>query len=145
MSYRRTVLAFLAFVIGALSDLLLIRNGLSLGGLTVLDTYPALWPAWLAAVLMSSLLLEFWYSRSGYADADGPARESADPSGLQIPLAMLLGMVVTHTALLIRDVIVDPTSHNLWPFEFLFWGFAIAVPAYIGSMLARLMLNRARL
>jgi hypothetical protein len=145
MSYRRTVLAFLAFVIGALSDLLLIRNGLSLGGLTALDTYPALWPAWLAAVLMSSLLLEFWYSRSGYVDADGPARESADPSGLQIPLAMLLGMVVTHTALLIRDVIVDPTSHNLWPFEFLFWGFAIAVPAYIGSMLARLMLNRARL
>jgi hypothetical protein len=145
MSYRRTVLAFLAFVIGALSDLLLIRNGLSLGGLTVLDTYPALWPAWLAAVLMSSLLLEFWYSRGGYADAVGLARESVGPGGLLIPLAMLLGMVVTHTALLIRDVIVDPTSHNLWPFEFLFWGFAIAVPAYIGSMLARLMLNRARL
>jgi hypothetical protein len=143
LSYLRIAVALLAFVIGALSDVLLIRNGLSLSGPTMLDTYPAIWAAWLAAVLVSSFLLEFAYSRSRHANLVPPAREFIGSSDLLIPLAILLGMIVIHTALLLRDVIVDPTSHNLWPFEYLFWGFAIVVPAFIGSMLARLMLHRA--
>jgi hypothetical protein len=145
MSYLRAAAALLAFVIGALSDVLLIRNGLSLSGPTLLDTYPAIWPAWLAAVLVSSFLLEFAHSRSGHANLVPPAREFIGSSDLLIPLAILLGMLVTHTVLLLRDVIVDPTSHNLWPFEYLFWGFAVAAPGYIGSILARLMRDRARL
>jgi hypothetical protein len=145
VSYLRIAVALLAFVIGALSDVLLIRNGLSLSGPTLLDTYPAIWAAWLAAVLVSSFLLEFAYSysRSRRADLVPPAREFIGSSDLLIPLAILLGMVVTHTTLLLRDVILDPSSHNLWPFEYLFWGFAIAVPAFIGSILARLTFHRA--
>jgi hypothetical protein len=145
LSYLRIAVALLAFVIGALSDVLLIRNALSLSGPTLLDTYPAIWAVWLAAVLVSSFLLEFAYSysRSRHADLVPTARESIGSSDLLIPLAILLGMVVIHTTLLLRDVIVDPTSHNLWPFEYLFWGFAVVVPAFIGSILARLILHRA--
>jgi hypothetical protein len=145
VSYLRIAVALSAFVIGALFDVLLIRNGLSLSGPTLLDTYPAIWAAWLAAVLVSSFLLEFAYSRSGRADLVPPAREFISSGDLLIPLAILLGMVVAHTTSLVPDVIVDPTSHNLWPFEYLFWGFAIAVPAFIGSILARLILHRTRL
>jgi hypothetical protein len=143
VSYLRIAVALSAFVIGALSDVLLIGNGLSLSGPTLLDTYPAIWAVWVAAVLVSSFVLEFAYSywRSERADLVPPARDFIRSSDLLIPLAILLGMVVSHTTSLIRDVIVDPTSHNLWPFEYLFWGFAIAVPAFLGSILARLMLS----
>jgi hypothetical protein len=145
LSYLRIAVALLAFVIGALSDVLLIRSGLSLSGPTLLDTHPAIWAVWLAAVLVSSFLLEFAYSYSRSRDADlvPTAREFIGSGDLLIPLAILLGMVVVHTTLLLRDVIVDPTSHNLWPFEYLFWGFAVVVPAFIGSILARLILHRA--
>jgi hypothetical protein len=143
MSRRRTSFALLAFAIGALSDILIIRNGLSLSGPTLLDRYPTIWPAWLAAVFVSSLLLEFLHLRRAHADALELSRESDGLNSIFVPLAILLGMVVTHTALLIRDVIVDPTSHNLLPFEYLFWGGAVSVPAFVGSALARL-LNRAR-
>jgi len=142
MNRRRTVLALLGFMIGALSDGLFIRNGLSLSGPTLLDTYPVIWPVWLVAVLISSFVLEIL--RGGHLGAIGPSRESVGFSNLPIPLAILLGMVITHTALLIRDITIDTTSHNLWPFEYLFWGVAVGAPAYIGSMLARLILKQAR-
>jgi hypothetical protein len=142
MPYLRTIVSLLAFAIGALSDVLLIRNGLSLRGPTLLDKYPIIWPAWLAAVLVSSFLLELAYSYGGRADVPR-ARESIGSRGPLIPLAVVLGMVIMHTVLLLRDVTIDPTSHNLLPFEYLFWGFVIAAPAYIGSILARVVLNRA--
>jgi hypothetical protein len=144
MRNRITAFALLAFVLGALSDVLLIRNGLALGGRTLLDRYPVIWPVWLAFVLVCSFLLELGLRYSPTAYSGRPASALAHGT-LVIPLAILLGMAITHTVLLIRDVIVDPTSHNLWPFEYIFWGFVIVAPAFIGSLLARLILNRTRL
>lgn len=130
MTYRPSVSELAAFIVGALSDVFLIRNGLAYGGLTLLDKYPVLWPCWLAFILVSAFLLDFWARRSRGTDLATPAR------GLHIPLALLLGMVVTHTALLIRDVIADPTSHNLWPFEYLMWGLVVWTPAFVGALLS---------
>jgi len=143
MRFRLTAFALAAFAIGALSDVLLIRNGFSYSGLTLLDKYPAIWPGWLTFIFLCSFLLDFklQHSRAGHSDpsAPGPSREFAGSHGLPIPLAILLGMIVTHTTLLIRDLIADPTSHNLWPFEYLFWTIVVAAPACLGSILARVI------
>jgi hypothetical protein len=144
MRNRITAFALLAFVLGALSDVLLVRNGLALGGRTLLDRYPVIWPVWLAFVFVCSFLLELGLRHSPTEYSGRPA-SALGHGTLVIPLAILLGMAITHTVLLIRDVIVDPTSHNLWPFEYIFWGFVIVAPAFIGSLLARLILNRTRL
>jgi hypothetical protein len=148
MRNRITAFALLAFMLGALSDVLLVRNGLALGGRTLLDRYPVIWPAWLAFVFVCSFLLELGLRHSPTDYSGRPTSALAHGTlviPLTIPLAILLGMAITHSVLLIRDVIVDPTSHNLWPFEYIFWGFVIVAPAFIGSFLARLILNRTGL
>jgi hypothetical protein len=119
----------IAFALGATSDVWLIRNGLSNYGATLLDRLPVIWPVWIAAIFLCSFLLDLALRRSG------------NSRPLLIPLATLLGMIVTHTVLLIRDVIADPTSHNLWPFEYVFWALTVAAPAYLGSLLAFLVSN----
>jgi hypothetical protein len=148
MRIRLTVFAVAAFAAGALSDLVLIRNGLSYGGPTPLDNYPLLWPVWLASLVICSLLLAYKQrqgspasstaeaSASEPAAGPAPAPEAVGPRAISIPLAMVLGFFVTHSILLVGDVATDPTSHNLWPIEYLFWGVVIAVPAFAGSLLA---------
>ena len=54
-----------------------------------------------------------------------------------IPLAILSGLTLTHTVVLVRDVAVDPTTHNLVPFEYLYAWITVGFPAFIGSVLAR--------
>ena len=49
----------------------------------------------------------------------------------------MIGLTITHTIVLIRDVTIDPTTHNLLPFEYIFMWIAVGVPAVAGSMLAR--------
>jgi hypothetical protein len=129
MRLASTVYALIGLVIGALSDVFLIRNGLSYGGPTLLDKIPILWPVWLAFILLCAFLLE-WQGRSSQEKNSayiipGPA------------LAIWLGAIVTHAILFARDLILDPTTHSLWPFEFLFWGIVVAVPAFLGWLLAR--------
>ena len=70
-----------------------------------------------------------------------------DSSGLLIPLAMVVGVSIAHTIVLIRDVTIDPTTHNLLPFEYIIAWIIVGLPALAGSMLARAMswaLNRVR-
>jgi hypothetical protein len=62
---------------------------------------------------------------------------SLDSLGLLIPCAIILGVTLTHTIVLIRDTIIDPTTHNLLPFEYIFVWIMVGVPALAGSMLAR--------
>jgi len=50
-----------------------------------------------------------------------------------------VGTLVTHAILLIKDVIADKTTHNVWPFEFVFWGVVLAVPVFLGILLAALI------
>ena len=54
-------------------------------------------------------------------------------------LAILLGVVATHIVLLIRDLITDPTSHSLWPFELVLWAVVVGVPALLGAVLAKVV------
>ncbi len=66
------------------------------------------------------------------------SRDLAWPSYLPKPaLAILLGVIATHIVLLIRDLITDPTSHSLWPFELLLWAIVVGVPALLGAVLAK--------
>jgi hypothetical protein len=102
--------------IGALSDVFLIRNGLSYSGPTLLDRYPILWPVWLIFIFACTYLIE---SRRRAAGEESQASYVFGPA-----TAIWLGTMVTHAVLFIRDVTTDPTSHNLWPFEFLFWGLS---------------------
>ena len=151
MRVRLTVFAVAAFAAGALSDLVLIRNGLSYGEPTLLDRNPLLWPVWLASIIVCALLLEYKQRQGRPASStpeasasepgvgSGPAPEAVGPRAVSIPLAMVLGFFVTHSILLVWDVVTDPTSHNLWPIEYLFWGVVIAVPAWAGSLLARVI------
>jgi hypothetical protein len=149
MRYRPTAYELWAFAVGVISDVLLIRNGLSYGGPTLLDKYPAIWPVWLTVIFLCSLLLSLRRSHERHADPNttGTAREPVGSAGLRIPLAILLGAFVAHTALLIRDVIADPTSHSVLPIEYLFWGTALAVPSFLGWGLAQMIFrlrNRAK-
>jgi len=54
-----------------------------------------------------------------------------------IPLAILAGLTLTHTIVLVKDVTADPTTHNLVPFEYLYAWLTVGIPAFIGSALAR--------
>jgi hypothetical protein len=135
MRYRAPVLAIFAFAIGALSDIFLIRNGLSYSGPTLLDRYPILWPVWLIFIFACTYLIE---SRRRAAGGESQASYVFGPA-----TAIWLGAMVTHAVLFIRDVTTDTTSHNLWPFEFLFWGIVVAAPAYGGSLLARRIPGRS--
>jgi hypothetical protein len=135
MRFRLTASTLTAFAIGALSDFFLIRNGLSYGGQTLLDKDPALWPIWLAGIAVCTYLLENMRraarNKERTLSAPGPA------------LALLFGAMITHAVLFIHDVVADPTTHNLWPFEFLFWGIVVAAPALAGALLARFIPLRA--
>ena len=60
---------------------------------------------------------------------------------------MVVGVSVAHTIVLIRDVTIDPTIHNLLPFEYIIAWIIVGLPALAGSMLARTTswaLNRVR-
>jgi hypothetical protein len=60
-----------------------------------------------------------------------------DSFGLLIPLVIVAGQTITHTVVLIRDVTIDPTTHNLLPFEYIFAWIAVGIPAVAGTLLAR--------
>jgi len=142
MRNRPSAYELLAFAMGAISDLVLINNALAYGGGKLLNKYPVIWPIWLILILLCASVLEFqiWRARSIKADPNAPAATSTsrDSSGVRIPLAILLGAFTSHTILFIRDVIADPTSHNLWPLEYAFWGIVLAAPSFFGWSLARM-------
>lgn len=130
MSRKAIALLVAGFAIGALSDFFLITNGWSHSGETPLDKYPLLWPIWLAVLFLAAAGLEGL-----------PARQAPSARFPAAALAIALGALVMHAVLFMRDVAADPTSHNLWPFEFLFWGIVVAVPVLLGWLLARVVVG----
>lgn len=60
-----------------------------------------------------------------------------DSLGLLIPIAILAGLTITHTIVLIHDITIDSTTHNLFPFEYIYAWIVMGIPAVIGSLLAR--------
>jgi hypothetical protein len=46
------------------------------------------------------------------------------------------GMAISHSIVLIAEISADPTSHNLFPFEYVMLSF-FAVPALLGAVAGR--------
>jgi hypothetical protein len=73
----------------------------------------------LVALLLGPLILNFGARRT-----------------LAISAAVWVGMAVTHTIVLIREVSADPTSHDLLPFEYIML-CVLAIPALLGAAIGR--------
>jgi len=52
-----------------------------------------------------------------------------------------LGTVAVLPLLAIAEMFVDPTSHNLWPFEFVFYGIG-SIPGILGALLGQCLSPR---
>jgi hypothetical protein len=120
--YVRT---FVAFVIGMCADRILFAYA---------------YPIWLTAlsVAICAFALDLKQLRPREVNHAREAWLTAfDSCGFLIPSVMVIGLTIIHTVVLIRDTITDPTTHNLFPFEFIFAWIAAGVPAMAGSMIAR--------
>jgi hypothetical protein len=139
----------IALVAGALVDLFGLRDAFAYNDRDWLGSH-ALTLFWLtlAFVTVVAFVLNLTGGDSS-ADPGTPRawHRSLDAHGLLIPFAILLGATVARTVVLVRELIIDPTSHNLLPFEYLIAWIVVGIPALIGSMSARAgswLLNRMR-
>lgn len=55
-------------------------------------------------------------------------------------VASISGLIVVATA----EMVVSPTSHNLWPIEFFLYGLLVATPVFVAAYGARAMARRWR-
>jgi hypothetical protein len=134
--YIRTVLAF---AIGVGIDLILFADAYPYGERYQHQSLVGISIYWLGPLLtlLGSFALDFkGRNRRGGSPAPGWIADF-DSFGLLIPSVIVIGQTITHTIVLIRDVTIDPTTHNLLPFEYIFAWIAVGVPAVAGSMLAR--------
>ncbi len=112
-----------------------------------------------AAVIVSTLAMGFFHWRTPYSQADfvpliapwliistllgalfshreiqiGLLRGAAVAAGG--PLAVVLRVIV--------EVVADPTSHNLWPFEIIIAGILTGPTALLGAFLGSLVRRRS--
>jgi hypothetical protein len=139
VTYIRTAIAF---AIGVGIDFILFAEAYpygerfqhqSLAGSSVYVVVPLL-------ALVCAFALNFkGRGPAGKNPASGAWLRDLDSSGFLIPLALLIGLTLSHTIVLIRDVISDPTTHTLLPFEYVVAWLTAGVPALAGSMLVRAM------
>ena len=134
--YIRTVLSF---AVGVGIDLILFADAYPYGERYQHQSLVGISIYWLGPLLtlLCSFALGFkeQHSRGGSLDPGWIA--NFDSIGLLIPSVIVIGQTITHTIVLIRDVTIDPTTHNLLPFEYIFAWIAVGIPAVAGSMLAR--------
>lgn len=148
VTYIRTTLAF---AIGVGIDFILFAEAYpygersqhqSLAGNNVYLVAPLL-------ALVCAFALNFkGQDSAGKSPAPGAWLRDLDSRGFLIPWALGIGLTVSHTIVLVRDVIIDPTTHTLLPFEYIVAWLAAGLPALAGSMLARAMswaVNRVRM
>ena len=84
---------------------------------------------------------------AGKEPARGAWLRDINSRGFLIASALVIGLTLSHTIVLIRDLINDPTTHSLLPFEYIIAWIVVGLPALAGSMLARAMswaVNRVR-
>jgi hypothetical protein len=136
-TYIRTVFAF---AVGVGADLILFADAYPYGARYQHQHLIGINVIWLTLLLsfLCSFALDFnrRHPREGSL-TPGTWLGTFDSLGLLIPSAIVAGLTVTHTIVLIRDMIIDPTTHNLLPFEYIFAWVTVGVPALAGSMLAR--------
>jgi hypothetical protein len=131
----------LALAIGVAIDLILFADAYPYGGRYQHQALFGIGVFWLGPLLtvLGSFVLGF---KRKHPRGAGPAPRwiaSIDSLGLLIPSAIVTGQTITHTIVLIRDVTIDPTTHNLLPFEYIFMWIEVGVPAVAGSLLARVI------
>jgi hypothetical protein len=57
-----------------------------------------------------------------------------------IPLAIIIGFDAALMGRIVYDgIFIDNTSHNLWPFELIMFGFPIIVASFGGTLIAWLI------
>jgi hypothetical protein len=132
-----------AFAAGALIDLFALRGAFPYGDRNWLGGHAIVIPFWfmLALLFFWTFVLDLEVRRLP-RENDRPRRPvslaaTLDSYGLLTPFAIALGLTAAHTTVLVRDMLVDPTTHNLLPFEYLVSWVVIGIPAVIGSLLAR--------
>jgi len=132
--YMRTLLAF---VIGVAIDLILFADTYPYGERYQHQSLVGINVIWLAALLafLCAFALAFKPKHGGSSVPKLIA--SIGSSSLLIPSVIVIGQTMTHTIVLIYDLTIDPTTHNLLPFEYIFMWIAVGIPAVAGSMLAR--------
>jgi hypothetical protein len=142
--------ATLAFVIGVGLDFILFAEAYPYGerskhqNLADINVYLV---APLLALVCAFALGFKGRASTGKSPAPGAWLRDLDSRGFLIPSALVIGLTLSHTIVLIRDVINDPTTHSLLPFEYIIAWLAVGLPALAGSMLARAMswaVNRVR-
>ncbi len=136
--YIRTVLAF---AVGAGIDLILFADLYPYGERNEHQSLLGISIYWLGPLLtlLCSFALDFKERCPRGGSLDSRWIANFDSFGLLIPSVIVIGQTITHTIVLIRDVTIDPTTHNLLPFEYIFAWIAVGVPAVAGSMLARVI------
>ena len=128
-----------AFAAGAVFDLFALRDAFPYSDRDWLGTHtmPPFW-LMLAGLTICAFVLDLGKSHLGAGTATARTiRASLDASGLLIPFVILLGATAARAFVVIRDTIIDPTSHNLLPFEVLLAWVVVGIPAVAGSMAAR--------
>jgi hypothetical protein len=110
-----------AAAVGAFADLYVMGDAYSYAA-RMRGSYPyhavALWCV-LAGLLLVPLILNFGARRT-----------------LLITAALWTGLAIVHTIVLVAETSADPTSHNLWPFEYLMLSL-FALPALLGATAGR--------
>lgn len=112
------------------------------------------------AALISTLLLGFFHWRIPYSQADfepliAPWLIISTVLGAlfahrQIQIALLRGAGVAAGGLLavilrvIVEVVADPTSHNLWPFEIVIAGILTGPTSLLGAFIGSLIRRRIK-
>ena len=133
----------LALAVGVFYDLTVFRDAYSYNQRSQHELYNSSTGLLIAMLipLVCAFLLDFKMLRPRDGARATSSRvgvlASLNSLGLLIPCAIILGVTLTHTIVLIRDTAIDPTTHNLLPFEYIFVWIMVGVPAIAGSMLAR--------
>ncbi len=58
---------------------------------------------------------------------------------LSIPTLVIVGAVGVYIVIVGQQVAANPTSHNLWPFEFFGFVLLIGIPTFAAAMFSRLI------
>lgn len=107
-----------AAAVGALADFFGMGDAYSYSARMHQSHPAALWSV-LAALLLVPAVLNFGVRQT-----------------LRITAAVWAGMAIPHTILLVAEISADPTSHNLFPFEYVLLGL-FAIPALLGAVAGR--------
>jgi hypothetical protein len=120
-NFTMSVRVAFAFAAGALFDLFVLRDAFSYRDRGLPFSHATTGQVWLALAFL--FLCAFILNLRARAS-------------VLIPAVIVLGMTAVHTIVLIADISIDPTTHNLFPIEYIFAWATVGIPALAGALLA---------